>query len=192
MTATYLMLPDGTTRAFAFADRLRPGAAEAVAALAAQGKRVMLISGDSAGAVRDLAARVGIADWTAGALPAEKAARVAALTAEGARVLMVGDGLNDTAALAGAHVSISPASALDAARVASDIVLLGQDIAPVADAARIAAQATRRIRENFAISIGYNIVAVPLALVGMATPLAAALAMSLSSITVSLNALRLK
>ncbi len=192
VTATYLSLPDGTTRAFAFADRLRPGAEVAVAALQAQGKRVILISGDAEGAVRDLAARVGIDDWTAGALPAEKAARIAAMTAAGARVLMVGDGLNDTAALAAAHVSISPASALDAARVASDIVLLGQDMAPIADAARIAEQATRRIKENFAISILYNIVAVPLALVGLATPLAAALAMSLSSITVSLNALRLK
>ncbi len=88
------------------------------------------------------------------------------MTAQGARVLMVGDGLNDTAALAAAHVSISPASALDAARVASDIVLLGQDMAPIADAVRIAGQSARRIQENFAISILYNVVAVPLALVG--------------------------
>ncbi len=107
-------------------------------------------------------------------------------------MLMIGDGLNDTAALAAAHVSISPASALDAARVASDIVLLGQDMAPIADAVRISQQATRRIKENFAVSGLYNIIAVPLALVGLATPLAAALAMSLSSITVSLNALRLR
>jgi Cu2+-exporting ATPase len=192
VTATYLALPDGTTQAFAFADRLRPGAEVAVAALKGQGKRVVLISGDAEGAVAELAQRLGIEDWTAGALPAEKSARIAAMTAEGARVLMVGDGLNDTAALAAAHVSISPASALDAARVASDIVLLGQDMAPIADAVRIAGQATRRIRENFAISILYNVVAVPLALVGLATPLAAALAMSLSSITVSLNALRLR
>jgi P-type Cu2+ transporter len=192
VTASYLGLPDGTTRAFAFADRLRPGAEAVVAALQAQGKRVMLVSGDAEGPVAALAQRLGIAEWTAGALPAEKSALIARMTAEGARVLMVGDGLNDTAALAAAHVSISPASALDAARVASDIVLLGQDIAPVADAVRIAGQSVRRIRENFAISILYNVVAVPIALVGMATPLAAALAMSLSSITVSLNALRLK
>jgi Cu2+-exporting ATPase len=191
ITATYLLL-GGETFAFTFADRLRPGAEAAVAALAAQGKRVILISGDAEGAVRDLAQRLGIADWTAGALPAEKAAAVAQLAAQGHRVLMVGDGLNDTAALAAAHVSISPASALDAARVASDIVLLGQDMAPIADAARIATQARRRIKENFAISILYNVVAVPVALVGLATPLAAALAMSLSSVTVSLNALRLK
>jgi Cu2+-exporting ATPase len=190
-TATYLAL-DGATHAFAFSDRPRPGAAEAVAALQAAGMRIELLSGDSEAPVRDLAARLGISDWRAGVLPAEKAARVAALTAEGRKVLMVGDGLNDTAALAAAHVSISPATALDAARVASDIVLLGQDMAPIADAVRIGRQAARRMVENFVISGGYNVVAVPLALVGAATPLAAALAMSLSSITVSLNAMRLK
>lgn len=192
MTATYLSLGDGQTHGFTFTDRLRPGAEAAVAALKAQGMAVRLISGDAEGPVAELAARLGIADWVAGALPAEKAALVGDLTAAGHHVLMVGDGLNDTAALARAHVSISPASALDAARVASDIVLLGQDMAPIADALRIAGQSTRRIKENFAISALYNVVAVPLALVGLATPLAAALAMSLSSITVSLNALRLK
>lgn len=191
-TATYLCTGDGAARAFTFADSLRPGAAEAVASLREQGLRVMLISGDAQGAVAGLAARLGIGDWTAGALPAEKAAAVTGLTQAGHRVLMVGDGLNDTAALAAAHVSISPASALDAARVASDIVLLGQDMAPIGDALRISRQAARRIVENFAVSAGYNVIAVPLALVGMATPLAAAAAMSLSSITVSLNALRLK
>ncbi len=192
VTATYLCTGSGAPRAFTFADRLRPGAETAIAALKAQGKTIKLISGDAPGAVRELAERLGIKDWTAGALPAEKAQTVAQLTAAGHKVLMVGDGLNDTAALASAHVSISPASALDAARVASDIVLLGQDMSPIADAVRIAGQSTKRIRENFGISALYNVVAVPLALVGLATPLAAALAMSLSSITVSLNALRLK
>ncbi len=192
VTATYLCTGEGQPRAFTFADRLRPGAETAIAQLKAQGLSVRLISGDAEGAVRDLAGRLGITDWVAGALPAEKSALVSDLTAQGRRVLMVGDGLNDTAALAAAHVSISPASALDAARVASDIVLLGTDMAPIADAVRISRQSSRRIRENFGISALYNVVAVPLALVGMATPLAAALAMSLSSITVSLNALRLK
>ena len=191
-TATWLCTGEGDARPFTFTDRPRPGADTAVRALLAGGKRVILLSGDAEAAVAALAQRLGITEWASGQLPAEKAARVAALTAGGARVLMVGDGLNDTAALAAAHVSISPASALDAARVASDIVLLGQDMAPIADAVRISGQASRRIVENFLISGGYNVVAVPLALVGMATPLAAALAMSLSSITVSLNALRLK
>lgn len=105
---------------------------------------------------------------------------------------MVGDGLNDTGALCAAHVSISPASALDAARVASDIVLLGQDLSPVAEACDIAKSATHLIRENFRIATIYNVVAVPLAIAGLATPLIAALAMSSSSITVALNALRLR
>ncbi|MGL4311766.1 MAG: heavy metal translocating P-type ATPase [Paracoccaceae bacterium] len=191
-TAACLSMPDGSTHAFTFTDRLRPGAEAAVAGLIAQGKRVALVSGDAEAPVRALAARLGIGDWTANARPQDKAARIATLAAQGRKVLMVGDGLNDTAALAGAHVSISPASALDAARVASDIVLLGQDIAPIAEAALIARRASRRMVENFAISALYNVVAVPLALVGLATPLAAALAMSLSSISVSLNALRLR
>jgi Cu2+-exporting ATPase len=105
---------------------------------------------------------------------------------------MVGDGLNDTAALAGAHVSISPATALDAARVASDIVLLGNSLAPLPEALRLSQRATRRIRENFAIATWYNVIAVPLAIAGLCSPLIAALAMSASSITVSLNALRLR
>jgi P-type Cu2+ transporter len=191
VTATYLALA-GQTYAFTFADHIRPGAEAAIAALRAQGKAITLISGDGAGPVADLASRLGITDWHAGALPAEKLGLVRGLTEAGHKVLMVGDGLNDTAALAAAHVSISPATALDAARTASDIVLLGQDMSAIGDATRIAKSASRRIVENFAISGGYNVIAVPLALAGLATPLAAALAMSLSSITVSLNALRLR
>ncbi len=190
-TATYLAI-NGITHAFRFADHLRPGAETLVMALQARGLRVMILSGDAPGAVRALASRLGVADWHASMRPESKAAAVAALTDAGRKVLMVGDGLNDTTALAGAHVSISPASALDAARVASDVVLLGQDMAGIADALRIAGSARRRMIENFVISGGYNLIAVPLALVGLATPLAAAAAMSLSSITVSLNALRVK
>lgn len=158
----------------------------------AQGIGMQVLSGDNRAVVAALAARLGIGDWQAECLPAGKVAAIEALRLGGHRVLMVGDGLNDTGALAAADVSISPASALDAARVASDIVLLGQDLAPIADALRIARLARRRIKQNFATSAADNLVAVPLALVGMATPLAAALAMSLSSITVSLNALKMR
>ena len=192
VTATYLSFGDGRVLPFTFADSLRKGAAEAVQALRAQGKRILLLSGDADGAVNDLADRLGIEERVAGALPEDKVARVRALSDAGNKVLMVGDGLSDTAALAAAHVSVSPASALDAARVASDIVLLGVDLASIADAMRISAISSRRIRENFAISGIYNVVAVPIALVGLATPLWAALAMSISSITVILNALRMK
>ncbi|MEP2533716.1 heavy metal translocating P-type ATPase [Shimia sp.] len=191
-TSAYLDAGDGAPKAFLFADALRDGAEQAVSALKADGKTVILLSGDTTGAVEDLANRLGIERWAAEALPEDKARRVQNLARDGKHVLMVGDGLNDTAALAAAHVSISPASALDAARVASDIVLLGGDLSPIADALVTARSSTRRIRENFRIATVYNVIAVPLAVAGLATPLIAALAMSLSSITVSLNALRVR
>ena len=190
-TATYLKVGRRAT-AFCFTDALREGAAEAVAALKAQGKSVMLLSGDHPAAVADIAARTGIDAFEAGVLPAEKAMHIERLRDAGHHVLMVGDGLNDTAALAAAHASVSPASALEASRAVSDIVLLGSSLEPIAEATEIARSATRRIRENFAIAAIYNAVAIPVALLGLATPLAAALAMSGSSICVSLNALRLR
>ncbi|MFV0293682.1 MAG: heavy metal translocating P-type ATPase [Paracoccus sp. (in: a-proteobacteria)] len=178
--------------ALQFADSLRPGAVECIAALRSQGRRVIMLSGDRDEAVARAAVALGIEEFRAGVTPQDKESTIAGLSEAGGRVLMVGDGLNDTAALARAHVSISPASALDAARVASDIVLMGQDLTPVADALIMAGKARRRIKENFAISIAYNIIAVPFAMAGLATPLLAALAMSASSISVTLNALRLR
>ena len=191
-TATYLQIGNSKPLPFSFTDRLREGAQQAVEELKKQGMTLYLISGDAPDAVQALAEKLGFDNWIAEALPEDKSSRIAELTDQGAKVLMVGDGLNDTAALAAAHVSISPASALDAARVASDIVLLGSDLAPLAEATITAKKATRRIKENFAIAAGYNMIAVPIALFGFATPLFAALAMSASSITVSLNALRLR
>ncbi|MDA7426129.1 heavy metal translocating P-type ATPase [Thalassococcus lentus] len=191
-TAAWLRIDDNDAQAFFFADRLRAGAEEAVRALIQAEKRVILMSGDTAPAVEDLAGRLGIQHWLAEALPGDKAARIETLRKEGAKVLMVGDGLNDTAALTAADVSISPASALDAARVASDIVLLGNSLAPIPDALITSGKALRRIRENFTIATWYNVFAVPLAIAGLCSPLIAALAMSASSITVSLNALRLR
>ncbi|MEC8042140.1 MAG: heavy metal translocating P-type ATPase, partial [Pseudomonadota bacterium] len=192
MTVAWLAIEGQAPVPFTFTDRLRAGAAEAVRDLQAAGKEVLLMSGDTSGAVEALADRLGIQHWMAEALPADKAARIDHMTQQGKKVLMVGDGLNDTAALSAAHVSISPASALDAARVASDIVLLGGDLTPIADALDTAQSATKRIRENFQIATLYNVIAVPIAVIGLATPLVAALAMSTSSITVSLNALRLR
>ncbi len=191
-TATHLRIGTDPPVTFRFDDTPRPGAAQAIRGLRALGLTVLLMSGDSPGPVNALADRLGIDDRTANLRPADKVARIAALTAAGHRVLMIGDGLNDTAALAAAHVSIAPASALDAARAASDIVLLGTSLAPLARAVRIARIATRRMRQNFGISVAYNIVAVPFALLGLATPLMAALAMSASSVTVSLNAMRIR
>ncbi len=192
ISASWLSVGQGAPVRIEFTDRLRPGAESCVKALLASGLRVILLSGDARPVVEELATRLGIGEWRAGVTPTEKAAAVQDLGDEGAHVLMVGDGLNDTGALARAHVSISPATALDAARTASDIVLMGNDLSPVAEALSVARRARSRIKENFAISLLYNIVAVPFAIAGMATPLIAALAMSASSISVTLNALRLR
>lgn len=191
-SATWLRVAGQPAIRLDFTDRLRPGARDCVQRLLADGRRVILLSGDRPAAVADIAAQLGIAEYHAGVDPVGKAQMVEALSDGGAKVLMVGDGLNDTAALTRAHASISPASALDAARVASDVVLTGTDLAPVAEMLNTSRIATRRIRENFVISFGYNIIAVPIALAGLATPLIAAIAMSISSITVTLNALRLR
>ncbi|MBD9525383.1 heavy metal translocating P-type ATPase [Paracoccus sp. PAR01] len=192
MSATWFQFADMPATRLDFVDRLRPGAEEAVTQILASGRRVVLLSGDAEPVVRDLAGRLGIAEWQADVSPMAKADRVGALADEGCHVLMVGDGLNDTAALSMAHVSLSPASALDAARTASDMVMLGNDLSPVPEALTVARKARARIKENFSISVLYNIVAVPFAIAGFATPLMAALAMSLSSISVTLNALRLR
>ncbi|MEY3003065.1 MAG: hypothetical protein RLZZ491_241 [Pseudomonadota bacterium] len=191
-TATCLRIGAGEPRVIGFSDRLRDGASDLVAALQARGLRVILISGDTQPAVARFGQTIGITEIIAEAMPDQKAALVADLTEHAAKVLMVGDGLNDTAALARAHVSISPASALDAARSASDMVLMGRSLSPIADAMRTATAARARIRENFTIATVYNVLAVPLAVAGLCSPLIAALAMSLSSMTVGLNALRLK
>ena len=190
-TATWLDTGDGAAVAIRFNDALRDGASQAVAQMADAGLNVVLLSGDAPEAVADIAARAGIAAWEAKMLPEQKAARLGEFARAGRRVLMVGDGLNDTAALAAAHVSMSPSSALEAARVVSDMVLLGPSLAPVGETLAVARAARDRIRENFGLAVLYNAIAVPLALAGMATPLAAALAMSASSISVSLNSLRL-
>ncbi|WP_380054529.1 heavy metal translocating P-type ATPase [Falsihalocynthiibacter sp. SS001] len=189
--STYLKIGDAAPVAFVFRDGLREGAEQAVRGLQDMGVEVHLLSGDTAPAVQRLAETLGIANYHAGVLPQQKAEFVGSLT-EKQHVLMVGDGLNDTAALAAANVSMSPASALDAARVASDVVLLGNDLSALPKALTTARKATKRIRENFQIATLYNVIAVPIAVAGLATPLAAALAMSASSITVSLNALRLR
>lgn len=190
--AVYLQVGDRPALPIRCKDDLREGAFEGLLALRDAGIEVHILSGDSAPAVAAVAGQLQCDHWQAGVLPEEKAAYIATLSEQGRKVLMVGDGLNDTAALCAAHVSISPATALDAARVASDVVLLGGSLAPVAEAISLAGQAKRRIRENFRIATLYNVIAVPLAIAGLATPLIAALAMSTSSITVSLNALRLR
>lgn len=183
---------DGPEHILRIEESLRPGAAELVESLQAQGLSVELLSGDTTYAAEALGRRLKLEASHGDMLPADKIDRLAAMQSDGKHVLMVGDGLNDMGAMAQAFVSISPASGIDATRATSDIVLLGQSLAPVQDALKVSRRARARIRENFGIAICYNLVAIPLALAGLASPLMAALAMSSSSILVILNALRVR
>ncbi len=176
---------------FAFADRLRPDAADAVAALQARGLRVELLSGDRPAVVADAARAAGIATWRAEATPAAKVERLAALAAEGRKVMMIGDGLNDAPALAAAHASLSPTSAAEATQNAADAVFQGDALAPAIETLDVARRADRLVRQNLALALLYNLSAVPLAILGEVTPLVAAVAMSSSSLLVIGNALRL-
>jgi Cu2+-exporting ATPase len=187
-----LAIGNSTAVSLSFAETLRDGAVEAVNNLRYAGYHVAVFTGDNWAAATTLAQKLGVTDVRADMRPEEKLAAIETLTTQGHRVLMVGDGLNDTAALAAAHASMSPASALDASRAASDIVLLGRSLAEIPDAVATGKSARARVIENFAIAAGYNAIAIPIAVMGFATPLAAAVAMSLSSITVLLNALRLR
>ncbi|MEO7469605.1 MAG: HAD-IC family P-type ATPase, partial [Sphingobium limneticum] len=123
--------------------------------------------------------------------PADKLALIERLKRRGQKILMVGDGLNDGPALAAGHASMAPASASDASQLTADAVFLGDRLAPVAVTLRVARRTVRVVKQNFALAIGYNILAVPLAIAGKVTPLVAAIAMSLSSLIVVANALRL-
>jgi Cu2+-exporting ATPase len=176
---------------FRFEDRLRADAGTAVAELRDGGLRVEIVSGDRESAVRPVAAELGV-PYFAAVLPGDKTAHIAALEASGRKVLMVGDGLNDTPALAAAHASMAPASAADVGRNAADLVFLRESLSAVPQAIAIARNAGRLVRQNFALAVAYNVVAVPIAIMGQVTPLLAAIAMSGSSIVVVANALRLK
>jgi P-type Cu2+ transporter len=175
-----------------FVDELRPDAASVVTALRRRGLAVEVLSGDRAPAVAQAARESGVAAWTADVRPAEKVARLEALRTAGRRVFMVGDGLNDAAALAAAHASASPGTAVEVSQAAADIVFTGASLSPLVDAIDTARAAQRRITENLAFSAIYNVVAVPIAAFGYVTPLIAALAMTGSSLIVTLNALRLQ
>ena len=150
-----------------------------------------MLTGDTPATAADIAAAGRIADWRAGVAPQEKAARLQELTAQGRRVLMVGDGINDAAAMALAHVSIAPGTAADISQLASDMVLRGDDLTPIVEAYDVARKARRLVLQNFALAALYNLTAIPMAALGFVTPLIAAATMAGSSLLVTLNALRL-
>ena len=178
--------------AFLFSDQIRRGAAQAVARLAGLGVDAEILSGDREAPVKALAKDLGVSDYMAGVQPRGKVDRIKVLAEAGGKPLMVGDGLNDAPALSAAYVSMAPASAADVGRMAADFVFLHDSLEAVPLAIAVSRKAGSLIRQNFALAIIYNCVAVPLAVLGHATPLIAALAMSSSSVLVVLNSLRLR
>lgn len=175
---------------FAVRQKLRPDAAAVIAALHQRGIVTEILSGDRESAVRHAAQTLGVTTWRAGVSPADKIARLEELKRQNIKVMMVGDGLNDAPALAAATVSMSPVSAAHLSQAAADLVFLGNELAPVTAAIDLSRKALYLMRENLTLAIGYNFLAVPIAILGFATPLIAAAAMSGSSILVMLNAMR--
>ena len=165
-----------------------PDARKSMDSLRAKGLEVCLLTGDTGARARQVAARLGVDRLWSDVSPEGKTAVLRQLREDGRSVLMVGDGLNDTAALAAADASIAPGSALDASRNAADVVIVSGRLPSVAEAIGTARLARRRILQNFGVAAVYNAIAVPLAIAGIATPLMAAIAMSTSSLVVILNA----
>lgn len=188
---TWIQVDDAPPASVRFDDRLRPGAQAVIQRFASIGFEPVILSGDRAAPVAKVAAATGATAWRAEQSPVDKIAYLTAAREAGHRPLMVGDGVNDAPALAAAHVSIAPASASDIGRAAADFVITGDDLSRILFAHRIARTAKRLVLQNFLIAASYNAVAIPIAVLGYASPLAAAIAMSMSSILVTLNSLRL-
>jgi P-type Cu2+ transporter len=170
--------------------KLRPDALSVIQSLRSRGLAIMILSGDRASAVKACADALGLTEWRAQLKPADKVAVLTELKAQGRKVLMVGDGMNDAPALASAYVSLSPVTASGITQAAADALFLGDRLAPVGAAIDIACRATTLMRQNLWFAVLYNSIAVPLAISGFVTPLIAAAAMSGSSVIVTLNALR--
>ena len=188
----WLLVPGRRPYRFGFGETLRRDAAATVARLSAMGLTVLLLSGDSEEPVGHAAYAAGISRWQYGCDAVAKVALVEELVRQGRGVLMVGDGMNHGACLAAASVSMSPATACDRSRIVADVVFQGRLLNPVATAILTARRAGRVTRQNLALSIGYNVLALPLAMTGLMTPWLAAAAMSISSLLVVTNSLRLR
>jgi cation-transporting ATPase V len=178
--------------ALALADTIKPEAREAIAGLRRMGIEVELLTGDNERAARAVAAAVGIDKVLAGVSPGAKLEEIAQLQREGHRVGMVGDGVNDAAALAQADLGIAMGTGVGAAIEAADISVLSGDLRGVARALRLAGATYTIILQNLGWAFGYNVVAIPLAMTGLLSPALAAVAMGISSITVVANSLRLR
>jgi cation-transporting P-type ATPase A/B/Cu+-exporting ATPase len=178
--------------AFAVTDTVKPSAAAAIARLRALGLRPALLTGDNAATARAVGAATGIDEIRSEALPADKAQVIRELESQGRSVAMVGDGVNDGPALAAARLGLALGSGTDVAIVAADMILLRDDLGAVPDAIALARAAFRTIRANLAWAFCYNVLAIPLAALGLANPLVAAATMTLSSVFVVWNSLRLR
>ncbi len=176
---------------FRLCDTMRADAPSTITALRSAGLDLEILSGDAEQPVRSVAAALGIATARSGLQPADKVARIEELQRSGHKVLYAGDGLNDAPALSAAHVSIAPASGSDVGRASSDLVFTGKSLSSIAVALSVARRTGTTVRQNFALAISYNCIAIPFAVLGYVTPLIAAIAMSASSIVVVANSLRL-
>jgi Cu2+-exporting ATPase len=176
---------------FDFIDVLRKDAGHAVDQLRGDGIRMEILSGDKNSAVAQVASQLSVPAFSAGVLPIDKVKRLQQLKAAGAHALMVGDGINDAPAMMAAHVSMAPASAADIGRSAADFIFLRDSLNAAPLSLKVARHAERLVKQNFTLAIGYNLVAVPIAIMGHVTPLIAAIAMSGSSLLVIGNAMRL-
>ena len=171
-------------------DRLRPSATPCIAALRGLGCQPVLLSGDRPENVARVAAHLGIQDWRGGLFPDDKLAYVRDLQAQGRRVLMVGDGINDLPVLSGADVSCAMGSATRLAQTRADCILLGEDLGQIPVALTFARRVRRGIKQNLTWAIVYNLCALPLAAAGLVPPWLAAIGMSSSSVLVVVNSLR--
>lgn len=181
----------GCSTLFEFEDEIREGAREAVTYLCSMKTGVAIVSGDRKPSVESVAKRLSIDTCKSDCTPSDKINYLEELKATGAKVLMVGDGLNDAPALAAGYVSMAPSSACDVGKMSADFVFTGGSLASLEKAIEVSRLVGRVVRQNFAIALAYNAIAIPLAMGGYITPLLAALAMSASSILVVLNSLRI-
>jgi Cu+-exporting ATPase len=177
---------------FAVGDTLRPEAVAAIARLKAMGIRPVMLTGDNAQTAAAIAASVGIDDFRAGVLPAGKAAAVLALKADGQKVGMVGDGINDAPALAAADVGFAMGAGSDAALESADITLMQSDLRRIADAIELSRATLGKIRQNLFFAFIYNVLGIPAAAFGLLNPVVAGAAMAMSSVSVVTSSLLLR
>ena len=191
-TAVLVAAGSALLGALVLADTIRPSAAGAVARLRSLGLRTVLLTGDHASAARQVGDAVGVDEVIAGVLPTDKASVIERLQAEGRRVAMVGDGINDAAALASANLGLAMVSGTDVAMKSADIILVRRHLGVIGDAIVLARRTLRTIKGNLVWAFAYNVAAIPLAALGLLNPLIAGFAMSLSSVFVVSNSTRLR